>query len=124
MIPRGRQEEWLEEQRDHSLSKKDLLQRRDLHPEQMVLLEDGHCLRDQTLDICHSNRRGPVRQFHATSLETLRHLVATGSGYTLIPKLAIPEDNRLKSLIRYRHFDDKPIGRNIILACRSRFGRM
>jgi LysR family hydrogen peroxide-inducible transcriptional activator len=110
--------------RRHPLSKKDSVERRDLHPEQMVLLEDGHCLRDQTLDLCASNRRGDVRQFHATSLETLRHLVAAGSGYTLIPKLAVPEDNRLKSLIRYRPFHDKPVGRNVILTCRVRFGRM
>src|SRR5438093_918932 len=40
--------------RSHPLSKKDSVQRRDLHPEQMVLLEDGHCLRDQTLDLCAS----------------------------------------------------------------------
>src|SRR6185436_14601112 len=90
----------------------------------MVLLEDGHCLRDQTLDFCPSNRRGNIRQFHATSLETLRHLVATGSGYTLIPELAVREDKALKSLIVYRRFDDQPVGRTIILVCRNRFGRM
>jgi LysR family hydrogen peroxide-inducible transcriptional activator len=108
----------------HPLAKKAHVSRRDLRAEQMVLLEDGHCLRDQTLDICPSNRRGQPRHFHATSLETLRHLVASGSGYTLIPQLAILDDKRLKSLIRYRQFDDRPVGRNVILTCRSRFARM
>jgi len=65
-----------------------------------------------------------VRQFHATSLETLKHLVATGSGYTLIPELAVRDENELNSLMRYRQFADKHVGRNIILTCRSRFGRM
>jgi LysR family transcriptional regulator, hydrogen peroxide-inducible genes activator len=109
---------------DHPLSSKSRIGRRDLHSDEMVLLEDGHCLRDQTLDICPANRRGHIRQFHATSLETLRHLVAAGSGYTLIPQLAIREDRQLKSLIRYRPFDERPIGRNVILASRSRFSRM
>jgi len=108
----------------HRLSKKKEIKRRDLRAGEMVLLEDGHCLRDQTLGICPANRRGHIRQFHATSLETLRHLVATGSGYTLIPQLAVREDRQLKSLIRYRKFDDKPVGRNVILVCRNRFTRM
>ena len=110
--------------REHKLAMKPHLDRRDLNGERMILLEDGHCLRDQTLDLCPANRRGHVRQFHATSLETLRHLVATGAGYTLIPGLAVREDKTLKSLMSYRYFDDKGVGREVILACRNRFGRM
>ena len=108
----------------HPLSRKASVGRRDLNSNDMVLLEDGHCLRDQSLDICPSNRRGHIRQFHATSLETLRHLVATGSGYTLVPELAVREDKQLKPLMTYRRFNDKTIGRNVILVCRKRFARM
>ena len=115
----------LADPRAQPLSTKQSLTRRDLNSEHMILLEDGHCLRDQTLNLCPANRRGGARQFHATSLETLRHLVATGSGYTLIPQLAVPKDGHaLKSLIRYRRFDDNSVGRKIILVCRNRFGRM
>jgi LysR family hydrogen peroxide-inducible transcriptional activator len=110
--------------RDHPLATKARISGRDLRAEEMILLEDGHCLRDQAIDLCPANRRGHIRQFHATSLETLRHLVATGSGYTLIPELAVREDRQLKSLIKYRKFEDKPVGRNVILVCRTRFGRM
>jgi LysR family transcriptional regulator, hydrogen peroxide-inducible genes activator len=110
--------------RDHPLSSKERLNRRDLNSEQMILLEDGHCLRDQTLDICPANRRGHIRQFHATSLETLRHLVATGSGYTLIPALAVTDEKRLRPLICYREFENKAVGRKVILVCRNRFARM
>jgi len=110
--------------RTHKLATKAHIDRRDLNAERMLLLEDGHCLRDQTLDLCPANRRGHIRQFQATSLETLRHLVATGSGYTLIPALAVSDDKTLKTLICYRRFDDKAIGRDIVLACRNRFGRM
>ena len=92
----------------------------DMKAAEMVLLEDGHCLRDQTLESCPSNRRGNVRQFHATSIETLRHLVATGLGYTLLPKLAT-RDRPMKDLIAYRNFDQPNIGRDVILFCRSRY---
>jgi LysR family hydrogen peroxide-inducible transcriptional activator len=110
--------------RHHPLASKERVSRRDLNSEHMILLEDGHCLRDQTLDICPANRRGRVRQFHATSLETLRHLVATRSGYTLIPALAVGVENRLKALIRYRDFEDKTVGRTVVLTCRNRYTRM
>jgi LysR family transcriptional regulator, hydrogen peroxide-inducible genes activator len=110
--------------RGHALANKERLTRRDLQAEQMILLEDGHCLRDQTLDLCPANRRGHIRQFYATSLETLRHLVATGSGYTLIPALAVRDERRLKPLVQYRTFQDKIVGRKIILTCRRRFARM
>jgi LysR family hydrogen peroxide-inducible transcriptional activator len=110
--------------REHPLAKKAQVTRRDLNGEQMILLEDGHCLRDQALNLCPANRRGHIRQFHATSLETLRYLVATGSGYTLIPTLALRPDRQLKPLVRYRTFDDGQVGRNVVLACRNRFGRM
>jgi LysR family hydrogen peroxide-inducible transcriptional activator len=110
--------------RTHKLATKQHLEPRDLNGEHMILLEDGHCLRDQTLNLCPTNRRGHIRQFHATSLETLRHLVATGSGYTLIPVLAVREEKTLKPLICYRQFEDKGVGREVILTCRNRFGRM
>lgn len=108
----------------HALAAKSSVNKRDLNSNDMVLLEDGHCLRDQTLDICPSNKRGHIRQFHATSLETLRHLVATGSGYTLVPELAVRDDKQLRSLIVYRPFAERGVGRNVILVCRNRFARM
>jgi LysR family hydrogen peroxide-inducible transcriptional activator len=61
---------------------------RDIDMQRLLLLEEGHCLRDQALDVC---RRAGVREaqdFRATSLETLRQMVATGAGLTLLPELA------------------------------------
>lgn len=110
--------------KSHALAKKVGLRALDLRAADMVLLEDGHCLKDQTLAICPANRRGNIQQYHATGLETLRHLVASGLGYTLIPYLAAKEDPRLKNLICYRRFDGKPLGREIALVARKRFARM
>lgn len=108
----------------HALAKKPELRSLDLRASEMVLLEDGHCLKDQSLAICPANRRGNIHQYHATSVETLRHLVASGHGYTLIPLLAATNDARLKNLICYRSFGGKPVGREIVLTCRRRFARM
>jgi LysR family hydrogen peroxide-inducible transcriptional activator len=108
----------------HELASKPVIRSKDLNSEDMVLLEDGHCLRNQTIEVCPSNRRGKFREFQATSLETLRHLVATGFGYSLMPRLAVDANDRLKNLITYRAFEGKPVGRTIVLVCRERFGRM
>jgi LysR family hydrogen peroxide-inducible transcriptional activator len=72
----------------HRLAKRDTVRIEDLHGEPLLLLEDGHCLRDQALEVC--NRIGPneKQDFRATSLETLRQMVATGAGVTLLPELA------------------------------------
>ncbi len=108
--------------KNHSLAKKHALKGTDLRARDMVLLEDGHCLRDQALEICPQNRRGNIRQFHVTSLETLRHLVGAGLGYTLIPALAA--GSNMKGLLVYRSFGDEEIGREIVLVCRDRYARM
>ena len=110
--------------KNHTIASKATVRARDLNSEDMVLLEDGHCLRNQTVEVCPSNRRGKFREFQATSLETLRHLVASGFGYSLMPRLAVDSNDRLKNLIAYRPFDGKPVGRTIVLACRERFARI
>ncbi len=101
---------------------------KELRASDMILLEDGHCLKDQAVGFCASNRRGNIQKLYATSIETLRQLVATGMGYTLIPKMAVYPDPRLKKLITYREFDQsqgaKKVGREIILVTREHFSRM
>jgi LysR family hydrogen peroxide-inducible transcriptional activator len=57
--------------------------------EQVLLLEEGHCLRDQALAVCGLVGASERAGFRATSLETLRHMVAAGVGVTLLPELAV-----------------------------------
>ncbi len=57
--------------------------------ESLLLLEDGHCLRDQALAVCHLAGAAERAGFRATSLETLRQMVAAGVGMTLLPMLAV-----------------------------------
>ena len=72
----------------HALSKRKKIKQADLTNQTILLLEEGHCMRGQTLDICQRMNTSETQNFRATSLETLRHMVAAGNGITLIPKLA------------------------------------
>ena len=72
----------------HELAHKSSVKLSDLSGESLLLLEDGHCLRDQALEICSRIDVNENQDFRATSLETLRHMVAAGWGITLLPKLA------------------------------------
>jgi LysR family hydrogen peroxide-inducible transcriptional activator len=72
----------------HRLAKKKDVKVDDLQDETLLLLEDGHCLRDQALDVCSGVGVQEKQDFRATSLETLRQMVATGAGVTLLPELA------------------------------------
>ncbi len=66
----------------------------DLRQTELMLLEEGHCMRDQALDLCRQADVGEAAQFRATSLETLRQMVAAGVGVTLLPALAAAASRR------------------------------
>jgi LysR family transcriptional regulator, hydrogen peroxide-inducible genes activator len=70
------------------LAKKASVKLDDLAGETLLLLEDGHCLRDQALDVCSRIDVKESDDYRATSLETLRQMVAAGLGITLLPELA------------------------------------
>lgn len=72
----------------HPLAQRRTLTLDDLADQRLLLLEDGHCLREQALDICSRIDAKEKQDFRATSLETLRQMVASGSGITLLPQLA------------------------------------
>jgi LysR family hydrogen peroxide-inducible transcriptional activator len=73
---------------NHLLAKKSAIKLDDLNGETLLLLEDGHCLRDQALDVCNRVDVKENEDYRATSLETLRQMVAAGLGITLLPELA------------------------------------
>jgi LysR family hydrogen peroxide-inducible transcriptional activator len=74
-----------------------------LAEERLLLLEEGHCLRDQTLSYCRAVDRGAVASFGASSLSTIIHMVANGLGITVLPEISLPfevHDPRI-SLLRF-----------------------
>jgi LysR family hydrogen peroxide-inducible transcriptional activator len=72
----------------HRLAARRQVQISELGEDTLLLLEDGHCLRDQALAVCARSRAHERADFRATSLETLRQMVAAGAGVTLLPALA------------------------------------
>ena len=83
----------------------------------MLLLDDGHCFRDQALQLC---ARVGAREagYRATSLATLVQMVSTGRGVTLLPSIALPVENRRGQLV-VREFTAPGPGRTIALAWRK-----
>jgi LysR family hydrogen peroxide-inducible transcriptional activator len=72
----------------HPLAARTAVRAADLKGEPLLLLEEGHCLRDQALEVCGAASVSRREDFSATSLETLRQMVAAGAGVTLLPELA------------------------------------
>ncbi|MFO1400439.1 MAG: LysR substrate-binding domain-containing protein [Steroidobacteraceae bacterium] len=72
----------------HALARRKEVRAADLDGATLLLLEDGHCLRDQALAVCHDTTAHEKQDFRATSIETLRQMVAAGVGVTLLPTLA------------------------------------
>jgi LysR family hydrogen peroxide-inducible transcriptional activator len=79
--------------RSHPLAKRKNVTLDDLAHARMLLLEDGHCLRDQALEVCHLAGAAESGSFRATSLETLRHMVAASDAVTLMPRLATSDND-------------------------------
>lgn len=88
--------------RKHRLAKRKTVTAADMHGETVLLLEDGHCLRDQALEVCHLAGVSESSRFRATSLETLRHMVAASNAVTLIPKLATQGNDPLMRYIPFK----------------------
>lgn len=88
----------------------------DLDPGGAVLLEEGHCLREQALTLCTAGSQRP--RHTAMSLETLKAMVAAGIGFSLVPVGAVPGDTDHGGLVRYRTLPDDHAGRTVALAYR------
>ena len=103
----------------HPLAAQDSLAMSQISDETLLLLEDGHCLRDQALDVCRLSGAQEKSGFRATSLETLRQMVAAGVGVTLLPALAVHEPIAQSPNIRLLPFRDPPPSRQIALVWRK-----
>jgi len=106
---------------DHPLAARDRIATDDVDPEALLLLADGHCLRDQAIALCGRGAGGLAggSDISATSLETLFRLVAAGYGVTLAPQLAIDgRDGAAIAGLAARPFVDRAMKRNVALAFR------
>ncbi|MGH8772281.1 MAG: LysR substrate-binding domain-containing protein [Burkholderiales bacterium] len=107
----------------HPLTNKERLRNADLNGQCVLLLEEGHCLREQALAICGAARSEESDQVAATSLETLRHMVAAGVGCTLLPVLANVLGGHLNGAVQIRYFAEPVPTRTIGLVWRHGYPR-
>jgi LysR family hydrogen peroxide-inducible transcriptional activator len=109
----------------HPLERKRRITESDLRNQSVLLLEEGHCMRDQALAICGSTSSSEREEFKATSLETLRQMVAAGAGCTLLPALAaMPGVGSVKNgLVQIRPFVSPAPTRTVGIVWRHRYPR-
>ena len=104
---------------DHPLARHEAVSQKDLFAERLLLLEEGHCLRDQALSLCHAAGADEVDDFRASSLATVVQMVANGYGGTILPDLALAVETGAHSRLRVVPFRTPAPVRTIGLAWRA-----
>ena len=103
----------------HEFARRKTLRMDDLADQSLLLLEDGHCLRDQALEVCELSGAGERAGFRATSLETLRQMVAANVGITLLPTLSVKPPVARSENIRLVQFRGEAPSRRIAMLWRK-----
>ena len=109
----------------HALERKTHISEKELVGQTVLLLEEGHCMREQALAICGSSTSNQREEFKATSIETLRQMVAAGVGCTLLPALAaLPGvGSVLNRMVQVRPFPPPAPTRTIGIVWRHHYPR-
>ena len=113
--------------KNHPLAKRQRVSADELKQETMLLLGTGHCFRDHVLEVCpefarfSSDAEGIRKSFEGSSLETIKHMVASGMGVTVVPQLSVPRDPQPH--VVYVPFEEPVPTRRVVLAWRRSFTR-
>ena len=113
--------------KSHPLAKRKRISAEELKQETMLLLGTGHCFRDHVLEVCPeyarfaSDAEGIRKSFEGSSLETIKYMVASGMGVTVVPQLSVPKD--AQQHVCYVPFSPPPPTRRVVLAWRRTFTR-
>ena len=111
----------------HRLAKRKSITTEELRNETMLLLGTGHCFRDHVLEVCpeyarfSSNAEGIRKSFEGSSLETIKYMVASGMGITVVPQLSVPKG--AQPHVKYVPFETPAPTRRVVLAWRRTFTR-
>ena len=111
----------------HPLAQRESISAEELKAETMLLLGTGHCFRDHVLEVCpefarfSSDAEGIRKSFEGSSLETIKHMVASGMGITVVPLLSVPKEP--SPHLRYVPFSAPVPSRRVVLAWRRTFTR-
>ena len=111
----------------HALASRERISAEELKRETMLLLGTGHCFRDHVLEVCpefsrfSNDAEGIRRSFEGSSLETIKHMVASGMGVTVVPALSVPKEPQTH--LRFVPFEAPVPTRRVVLAWRRSFTR-
>ena len=111
----------------HALAKRKSISAEELKAEKMLLLGTGHCFRDHVLEVCPEYARfsseadGMRKTFEGSSLETIKYMVASGMGLTVVPQLSVPAESQPHVI--YVPFTKPVPTRRVVLAWRRSFTR-
>ena len=95
----------------------------------MLLLGNGHCFRDQVLEVCPEMARfstpgnGMQRTFEGSSLETIRHMVASGIGLTVLPRTSVADMKDKNGMLSFLPFSAPVPSRRVVIVWRKSFTR-
>ena len=115
--------------KQHPWAARSTISSEELKSETMLLLGNGHCFRDQVLEVCPEMARfstsgdGIARTFEGSSLETIRHMVASGIGITVLPQASVPDIHAKDGMLRYVPLAAPVPSRRIVIAWRKSFTR-
>ena len=115
--------------RHHAWAKRTHINSEELKSETMLLLGAGHCFRDQVLEVCPEMSRfstgasGIAKTFEGSSLETIRHMVASGIGITVLPQASVPTTNTSQDMLNYIPFEAPVPSRRVVIAWRKSYTR-
>jgi LysR family transcriptional regulator, hydrogen peroxide-inducible genes activator len=115
--------------RAHPWAKRREIPADDLKAETMLLLGSGHCFRDQVLEVCPEMARfsspgnGMQRTFEGSSLETIRHMVASGIGLTVLPRASVRDMDDPNGMLSFVPFSTPAPSRRVVIVWRKSFTR-
>lgn len=112
---------WVAMPKGHRLADSDPVDPSELNPDELLLLTDGHCLREQALEVCGLESAAAGADTTATSLETVVNLVSAGEGITLVPALALCKSWSRERHVLVRRFSDPSAQREVRMVYRSGF---
>jgi LysR family hydrogen peroxide-inducible transcriptional activator len=113
--------------RTHPMASREHITAEELKNETMLLLGTGHCFRDHVLEVCpeyarfSSGAEGIRKSFEGSSLETIKYMVASGMGVTVVPRLSVPAE--AQPHVAYVPFSEPVPTRRVVLAWRRTFPR-
>ncbi|MBC7941064.1 MAG: LysR family transcriptional regulator [Chitinophagaceae bacterium] len=116
--------------KDHPLARRKSVSAEELKNETMLMLGTGHCFRDHVLEVCPeyarltSGAEGGIRKsFEGSSLETIKYMVASGMGMTVVPRLSVPDTPQTPARVKYIKFSPPVPSRRVVLVWRRTFTR-